>query len=207
MSRSDETPSSAAARSQEARRAAYSPPAWRCGARELISSRAIREASGSKRPGAPWLLEVDQQGVLRLTEQGGQLVHQTCWRSDVVVLGALGDPRLRDPIDPQADGRHQCAQHRAFQSRRRRNPRAHLDLAGYRHRAAANLMARLAQCPHDPRHIRRPALDVAGAGVQGDRDLAVLAVASYDDGMRSRRGRYVATVRSGSAMGSAKPRL
>jgi hypothetical protein len=43
---------SPAARSQEARRAAYSPPACRCGARELITSSDRPAASGSKSTGA-----------------------------------------------------------------------------------------------------------------------------------------------------------
>ena len=126
-------------------------------------------------------LEVRQQRSLRFPEQRRELVHQSGGRADIVVLGALRDSRLLDPVDPKVRCEGQRAEHRAFECRRRRHTRSHLDLTADRHRPAVNRMPGPAKRPDDARHIGCPAVDVTGRGIERDRHLAVLVIASHGD--------------------------
>ncbi len=76
-----------------------------------MSSSATPEESGSNGTGRYGdVPEVDHQGSQRLAAQRRQLVHQTRWGTDVVVLRGLGDPCQFDPVDVEAGGGRERAE-------------------------------------------------------------------------------------------------
>ncbi len=125
--------------------------------------------------------KVDQQRGLRRSEQRGQVVEQTRWGTDVVVLGSLCEPGPLETVDAGAGGGADRAQHRADQRRRRRKPRPDLDVAGDRHRPAGHRVAGAPQRPDRPGRIGCPAGHLPRRGVERDPRRAVGAVAARGD--------------------------
>ena len=170
-SRSAGTPRIAAACSHDRRRSAYSPSTSACGALRVDHQqgqpgrrRVERHGLDGERAG------VEEHQVPGPAVQRGHLVHDPGRGPDHVVLRPPGGRRQLVEREPQPAEVVPRDGHRALQRRRRRQARAHGDVAVDDHVQPRHVVAGLPQRPGDSRDVAGPARGDAG-GDGGQRHL------------------------------------